>query len=314
MANKPIVVDAGGEQGPLLVIHGGAGKRTHPDSPERVAAIDAALKRALDAGMARLDAGAPALEAVVAAIHVMEDAPEFNAGRGAALTSEGKAELDAAVMRGDGTTGAVTGVTTVRNPIDAACAVMDKTPHVLFAEPTGQELEEWGVEQVDPSYFVTPYRQQTLAEAKARQDGGWGAGNGAKGHGTIGAVARDAAGNIAAGTSTGGITNQRPGRVGDSPICGAGTYANQDTVAVSCTGSGEKFIQEVAGYQVHARVMWAGQTPAEAAAAMLEGVEDRGGDGGVIVVPARGAGVVAYNDGAQMNYGYAHGDVRVTHE
>ena len=317
MANKPNVLETGGEQGPLLVIHGGAGKRTHPDDPARVAAADAALRRALDAGMAKLDAGAPALEAVVAAIHVMEDAPEFNAGHGAALTSEGKAELDAAVMRGDGTTGAVTGVTTVRNPIDAACAVMDRTPHVLFAEPNAEELAEWGVERVDPSYFVTPFRQKALEEAQARADGGWGKGHGAKeckGHGTIGAVARDAAGNVAAGTSTGGITNQRPGRVGYSPLCGAGTYANQETVAVSCTGTGEKFIQEVAGYQVHARVKWAGQTPAEAVAAMLEGVEDRGGDGGVIVVPAHGSGVVGYNEGAQMNYGYAYGDVRVTHE
>lgn len=310
MANEPVIVDAGGAGVPLLVIHGGAGKRTHIDPPEVVRAADEALRRALDAGMEKLEAGAPAIEAVVAAIHVMEDAPEFNAGRGAALTSEGTAELDAAVMLGDGSTGAAAGLTTARHPIDVACAVMEKTPHVLFAEPSGTQLDEWGIEQVDPSYFITERRRAMLAEAQARPDGGWAR----PGHGTIGAVARDARGNIAAGTSTGGVTNQRPGRVGDTPICGAGTYANQQTVAVSCTGTGERFIQEVAAHQVHARVLWAGQTPAQAAKAMLEGVEDRGGDGGVIVVPAEGPGVVGYNEGCQMNYGYAYGDVRVTHE
>lgn len=311
MANKPVILETGGaDDAPLLVIHGGAGKRLHADPPERVAAADAALHRALEAGMAKLNAGAPALEAVVAAIHVMEDAPEFNAGRGAALTSEGKAELDAAVMLGDGSTGAVTGVTTAKHPVDAARAVMEQTAHVLFADPSHELLQSWGVEEVDNSYFVTDFRRASLAEYQALPDGGWST----PGHGTIGAVARDASGAIAAATSTGGCTNQRPGRVGDSPICGAGTYANQQTVAVSCTGSGEKFIQEVSGYQVHARVLWAGQTPAEAAAAMLEAVEDRGGDGGVIVVPAHGPGVVGYNECAQMNYGFAYGDVRVTHE
>ncbi len=310
MANKPVIVEAGGAEGPLLVIHGGAGRRTHDDPPERVARADEALKRALEAGMAKLEAGEDALEAVVAAIHVMEDAPEFNAAHGAALTSEGKAELDAAVMLGDGSTGAATGLTTAKHPIDVARAVMEQTPHVLFAAPTHEELAAWGIEEVDNGYFVTEYRRAMLAEMQARADGGWSK----PGHGTIGAVARDVRGNIAAGTSTGGITNQRPGRVGDTPICGAGTYANQQTVAVSCTGSGERFIQEVAGYQVHARVMWAGETPAQAASAVLEGVEGRGGDGGVIVVPAHGAGVVARTEDAQMNYGYAYGDVRVTHE
>ena len=310
MANKPVIVEVGGTGGPLLVIHGGAGKRMHEDEPEHVARADEALRRALDAGMAKLDAGETALEAAIAAIHVMEDAPEFNAGRGAALTSEGKAELDAAVMLGDGSTGAVTGLTTARHPVDVARAVMECTPHVLFSQPTHEQLAAWGIEEVDNEYFVTDYRRQMLAETQALPDGGWSR----PGHGTVGAVARDAQGNIAAATSTGGVTNQRPGRVGDTPLCGAGTYANQQTVAVSCTGTGERFVQEVAGYQIHARVKWAGETPAQAAAAMLEGVEDRGGDGGVIVVPAHGSGIVGYNEGAQMNYGYAYGTVRVTHE
>ena len=314
MANKPIMVEAGGDGQPLLVIHGGAGKRLHPDPAERVARADAALKRALDAGMARLDAGEPAIEAVIAALHVLEDAPEFNAGVGAALTAEGKAELDSCVMLGDGRTGAATGMTTARHPIDVARAVMEQTAHVLFAEPTAEQLDAWGIEQVENSFFVTEERKAMLAETKALPDGGWALTGGKPGHGTIGAVARDVHGNIAAGTSTGGCNNQMPGRVGDSPLCGCGTYCNQETVAVSCTGTGEYFVKEVAGHQVHARVMWAGQTPLEAAESVLEAVEDRGGDGGIIVVPAKGPGIVGYHDGAQMNYGYAYGDVRVTHE
>ena len=310
MANKPIMIETGGEQGPLLVIHGGAGKRRHEDSPEKQARADEGLRRALDAGMAKLEAGEPAIEAVIAALHVMEDCPAFNAGVGAALTSEGKAELDACVMLGDGSTGAATGLTTARHPIDVARAIMTQTPHVLFAEPTDEQLVEWGIELVDNDFFVTEERRQMLAETQALPDGGWKK----PGHGTIGAVARDMQGNIAAGTSTGGCTNQQPGRVGDSPICGSGTYANQQTVAVSCTGTGEYFVKEVAAHQVHSRVLWGGQTPAEAAEAMLVAVEDRGGDGGVIVVPAEGSGVIGYHEGAQMNYGYAYGDVRVTHE
>ncbi len=294
---------------PLLVIHGGAGKQMHEETPEIIAEADACLARALAAGMAKLEAGESALEAVVAAIHVMEDDPVFNAGRGAALTSIGTVELDASVMLGDGSTGSVAGVRTARNPIDAARAVMEQTPHVLIADPSHEQLASWGIEEVDPSYFITQRRIDMLAEMQALPDGGW-----AKpGHGTVGAVARDANGCIAAATSTGGVTNQLPGRVGDTPLCGAGTYANQETVAVSCTGTGERFVQEVAAHEVHARVKWAHQMPGEAAKAVLEGVEDRGGDGGIIVVPTEGEGVVGYNEGCQMSYGYAYGDVRVTH-
>lgn len=310
MANKPILVETGGAGEPLLVIHGGAGKRLREDPPEKQALADAAMRRALDAGMAKLVAGEPAIEAVIAALHVMEDAPEFNAGVGAALTADGKAELDACVMLGDGSTGAATGLTTARHPVDVARAIMEQTPHVLFAEPTDEQLVGWGIELVDNDFFVTEERRLSLEETKALPDGGWKQ----PGHGTIGAVARDVHGNIAAGTSTGGCTNQQPGRVGDSPICGSGTYANQETVAVSCTGTGEYFVKEVAAHQVHSRVLWGGQTPAEAVEAMLVAVEDRGGDGGVIVVPAEGPGVIGYHDGAQMNYGYAYGDVSVTHE
>ena len=212
-------------------------------------------------------------------------------------------------MTGDGRCGAVAGADCVRNPIDAARAVMEKTPHVLMVEPTEAQCEAWGVETAPQSYFILPERVKQLAELQALPDGGWDK----PGHGTIGVVARDAAGNIAAGTSTGGVTNQQPGRVGDSPIAGAGTYANQQTLAVSCTGTGERFIQESAGYQLHARVLWAGQTPSDAAKSVLEAVEDRGGDGGLICIPVEGEAVVAHNACAQMDWGYAFGDVRVTH-
>ncbi len=307
MANEPHVIEVGGQDGVLLVIHGGAGKRDREDTPEERAQADEAMQRALAAGFAKLEAGEPALEAVIAAIHVMEDAPSFNAGRGAALTLEGKAELDSCLMLGDGSTGAACGLTTARHPIDVARAVMDKTRHVLFSSPSPELLDEWGIEQVPNEFFVTEHRRQMLEEYKAKHAAG-------PRHGTIGAVARDARGQIAAGTSTGGVTGQQPGRVGDSPLVGAGTYANQATVAVSCTGTGEFFIKETAAYQVHARVLFAGQTVREAARDTLARIEDRGGDGGVIIVPASGCGVIGYHDGAQMNYGWAFGDQRVTHE
>ena len=310
MAETPIVYSTEGAAGkPVVVVHGGAGRRRHPFTPEREQQAAADIKCALDAAMAVLDAGGSALDAVVAGVHVMEDAPEFNAGRGAALTSEGRAEMDSCVMTGDGRFGAVAGADCVRNPIDAARAVMEKTPHVLMVEPTEAQCEAWGVETAPQSYFILPERVKQLAELQALPDGGWDK----PGHGTIVVVARDAAGNIAAGTSTGGVTNQQPGRVGDSPIAGAGTYANQQTLAVSCTGTGERFIQESAGYQLHARVLWAGQTPSDAAKSVLEAVEDRGGDGGLICIPVEGEAVVAHNACAQMDWGYAFGDVRVTH-
>ena len=229
---SPVTTElAGSETGITLVIHAGAGSRGKHSTPERIAQVELDLQRALDAGYQLLESGAPAHEAVVAAIHVMEDAPEFNAGRGAALTSDGIAQMDACLMTGDGEVGAVTGVSTVKNPIDAARAVKEQTKHVLFADPTDAEIADWGVATESNEYFITEQRRQSLAEAQSGGDE-W------EKHGTIGAVARDAEGNIAAGTSTGGITNQMHGRVGDSPLPGCGTFANQSTVAVSCTGIG----------------------------------------------------------------------------
>jgi len=282
--------------GILLAIHAGAGDRSKDGSTQKTAQAERDLRRALDAGYALLEQGAPAEDAVCAAIHVMEDAPEFNAGRGAALTSEGKVSMDACLMTGDGEVGAVTGVSTVKNPIDAARAVKEQTKHVLFADPTDAEIADWGVATESNEYFITEQRRQSLAEAQSGGDE-W------EKHGTIGAVARDAEGNIAAGTSTGGITNQMHGRVGDSPLPGCGTFANQSTVAVSCTGIGEAFIKVVAAHQVSDRVRFSGENVEDAATATLDEVAAHHGDGGTIVLPAVGRGVVAYNS-EMMNFGY----------
>ena len=293
-------ISAGSESGITLIIHAGAGSRGKRSTPERVAQVEKDLNRALDAGYALLEAGAPAHEAVIAAIHVMEDSPEFNAGHGAALTSDGIAQMDACLMTGDGEVGAVTGVSTVRNPIDAARAVKEQTKHVLFADPTGDEIADWGIATEPNEYFITAQRRQSLAEAQSGGDE-W------EKHGTIGAVARDVNGLIAAGTSTGGITNQMHGRVGDSPLPGCGTFADQRTVAVSCTGIGEAFIKVVAAHQVSDRVRFAGESVHDAAVATLDEVAAHHGDGGMIVLPAEGRGVIAYNS-EMMNLGYRSAD------
>ena len=281
----------------LLVVHGGAGSYGPADSPERRERIKIALTHALEAGYALLEQGAPAEDAVCAAIHVMEDAPDFNAGRGAALTSEGAVSMDACLMTGaDGEVGSACGLTTSKHPIDVARAVKEQSKHVMFAKPGDELLDAWGIEQCDPAYFVTPARQEALQKAQATGDV-W------QKHGTVGAVARDVNGNVAAGTSTGGITNQMPGRVGDSPLPGSGTFASNDSVAISCTGVGEAFVKEVAAHQVADRVRFARQTPGEAATSTLDGIARHHGDGGMIVVPARGAGVLAYNS-EMMNCGW----------
>ena len=185
--------------GILLVIHAGAGNRGKKDTPERRAQVEQDLNRALEAGYALLEQGAPAEDAVCAAIRVMEDAPEFNAGRGAALTSEGIVSMDSCLMTGvDGEVGSACGLTTSKNPINVARAIKEKTKHVMFAKPGDNLLKEWGIELCDSEYFITPARQESLREAQSNGDE-W------EKHGTIGAVARDASGNIAAGTSTGGI-------------------------------------------------------------------------------------------------------------
>ena len=236
-----------------LVIHGGAGTISRKDmTPAMDAEYRAVLKQALDAGYAVLKQGGHSLDAVQAAIRIMEDNPLFNAGKGAVFAHNGKNEMDAAIM--DGATlkaGAVAAVEHIKNPIDLARLVMDKTPHVLLMGEGAEEFaRSQGMTMMPASYFFTQHRWDELQKAlKAEQDGKKDAsaeqypGTTAHGFGTVGAVALDRYGNLAAGTSTGGLTNKYYGRVGDSPIIGAGTYANDESCGVSGTGTGEYFIR-----------------------------------------------------------------------
>ncbi len=293
----------------VLVIHGGAGTILKENmTTEQEAAFRDALTQALQAGYAQLQAGKSSLEAVEAAILVMEDNPLFNAGKGAVFTHEGKNELDAAVMWGPTqAAGAVAGVTTVRNPIKAARAVMEQSGHVML---TGQGAETFaqaaGLEIVDPAYFWTENRWQGLQRALrqdsirmqldhdgSKQSGNIALDNDYK-YGTVGAVALDKDGNLTAGTSTGGMTNKRYGRIGDAPIIGAGTYANE-RVAVSCTGWGEFFIRSIAAYDVAAQVTYNGTPLADAAAHVIEKIGEMGGDGGMIALDKDGNMAMPFN-------------------
>lgn len=291
---------AGGEISEMprwsLAIHGGAGVIERGTlTPAKEAAYRAGLAEALRAGGAVLDRGGPALDAVAAAVRILEDNPLFNAGRGAVFTAEGRNELDAAIM--DGATqkaGAVAGVTRTRHPIDLARAVMDKTRHVMLARDGADRFSiEQGLEQVAPEWFRTEERWQQLQAWRNKQ-----AGAVDRSHlfGTVGAVALDADGNLAAATSTGGMTGKRWGRVGDSPIIGAGTYAKNGQCAVSATGSGEYFIRESAARQVCDRVAWNGETLANAAQATIMAVGSIGGDGGLIAMGSNGKPAFAIND------------------
>ncbi len=271
-----------------LVIHGGSGIIERGRlAPEADASARAALHAALDAGSAILSAGGVAIDAVQAAIEVLEDDPHFNAGRGAALTFEGGVELDAAIMEGTSRrAGAVAGVTTVRNPVALARAVMDHSPHVLLAGAGAERFaDERGVARADADWFILPARRRQLESMRADAD--WFDVD--MKYGTVGAVARDAGGHVAAATSTGGVTGKRWGRIGDSPLIGAGTYADDRSVAVSATGSGEFFIREAAGHEIGARVRLLGETVQLAADTAMAGVKALGGTGGVIVAGADGS-------------------------
>ena len=270
-----------------------------------------------------LAGGGTSLDAVVAAVTVMEDSPLFNAGKGAVFTSEGSNEMDASVMDGrDGRAGAVAGVTTVRNPIDAARAVMDKSRHVLLAGRGAEQFaKEQGLAIVDASYFRTEERWEQLQSAKERNrlqldHDAPGAAPVKKGalaadekFGTVGAVALDQAGNLAAATSTGGLTNKRFGRIGDSPIIGAGTWAENASVAVSATGTGEMFMRAVAAHDIAALVKYKGLAPQAAADAVLGKVKSLGGRGGVIVLDRTGEPVFSFTTEG-MYRGYAKGNAK----
>ncbi|WCT73520.1 isoaspartyl peptidase/L-asparaginase [Sphingomonas naphthae] len=274
-----------------LVIHGGAGRLTRDTvSPDQESAIRAALTAALDAGAAILDAGGPALDAVAAAVRVLEDDPHFNSGRGAALTQDGRIEHDAAIM--DGATrdaGAVAGVTTTRHPVDLARTVMERSPHVLLSGAGADRFSrDQGLEQAEPAWFEVAERRRQLTEMLARDPDAFDVD---MKYGTVGAVAVDAAGHLAAATSTGGVTGKRWGRIGDSPSIGAGTWADDRACAVSCTGSGEHFIRAGVAHGIAARVRLLGENVVDAAGIMLAEAEALGGRGGAIVVtPAGEAG------------------------
>ena len=270
-----------------LVIHGGAGAIARSQTrPETDAGLRAALNRALDAGSAILSTGGASLDAVEAAVRVLEDDPHFNAGRGAAFTYEGTTELDAAIMNGsDLRAGSVAGVTATKNPVTLARAVMEESAHVLLGREGADTFSrEHGLEQAGADWFAVPERRRQLDELLA---------NGGKfdvdmKYGTVGAVALDQAGHIAAATSTGGVTGKRWGRIGDSPLIGAGTYADDRGAAVSCTGAGEFFIRESVAFQINARVRFLGETLQAAADTVMAEVKALGGTGGVIVTDAKG--------------------------
>lgn len=280
-----------------LVIHGGAGTLTREAiTPQQDAEIRAALNQSLDAGGAVLAEGGSSLDAVVAAVRVLEDSPHFNAGKGAVFTHEGRNELDASIM--DGATrraGAVAGLRTVRNPIDLARAVMEQSPHVmLIGDGAERFAKERGVAQVDPDYFRTELRWQQLQQVLA-QESAQASMPASTYFGTVGAVALDHSGQLAAATSTGGMVNKRWGRVGDAPIIGAGTYADANC-GVSATGWGEFFIRLSVAHDICARMKYGKQGLTEAAdAVVMKDVPALGGDGGVIAMDGQGAIRMPFN-------------------
>jgi L-asparaginase / beta-aspartyl-peptidase len=278
----------------MLVIHGGAGTITRASmSAEAEKQYRAGLEEALRTGHGVLTKGGSSIDAVEATIRVMEDNPLFNAGKGAVFTHEGRNELDAAIMEGKTKkAGSVAGVTIIRNPITAARAVMEKSAHVMMVG-RGAELfaTKMGLDIVDPSYFWTERRwkslQQELLKEQQQSD---------KKFGTVGAVAVDSSGNLAAGTSTGGMTNKQFGRVGDAPIIGAGTYAENESCAVPATGHGEFFIRWTVAYDIAALMKYRGMSVAEAANEMIhKTLEPVKGEGGVIVLDAKGNFAMTFN-------------------
>jgi len=277
-----------------LVIHGGAGTISRDKlTPEQEQTYRAKLEQALRIGYAVLVAGGTSLDAVEKTIVILEDSPLFNAGKGAVFASNGTNELDASIM--DGNTlqaGAVSGVKQIKNPIKAARLVMDNSPHVLFYGDGAETFARGqGLEFVDQSYFYTERRWQSLQKAQAKEQQ-----TEPEKHGTVGVVALDKSGNLAAGTSTGGLTNKRFGRIGDSPIIGAGTYADNRTCAVSATGTGEYFMRTVCGYAISAQMEFGGVSLQTAAENVIHNEIGRlGGTGGVIGIDKGGNITIVFN-------------------
>ncbi|MEO0816636.1 MAG: isoaspartyl peptidase/L-asparaginase [Pseudomonadota bacterium] len=276
-----------------IAIHGGAGVITRDRlTPEQEAAYLASLDNALQAGADILAAGGSSLDAVEAAVVLMEDDPLYNAGKGAVMTAAATHELDASIMVGDGRdAGAVAGVTTTKNPIKLARAVMEQSEHVMFAgEGADAFSRDHGLEQVENGYFTTARRRaalQRVLERRARTD--------ADRHGTVGAIAMDADGSLAAATSTGGMTAKAAGRVGDSPLIGAATYAQNGVCAVSATGHGEYFIRVGVAKTICSHIELAGESLPTASKSALDQIAELGGDGGVIVMGSDGAVAFSFN-------------------
>ncbi|KJV34692.1 isoaspartyl peptidase/L-asparaginase family protein [Pantoea sp. SM3] len=311
----------------VIAIHGGAGAITRAAmSAEKEQHYRQQLNAIVTAGQQILAAGGSALDAVTEAVRLLEECPLFNAGKGAVFTHQGTHELDASIM--DGRTldvGAVAGVNHIRNPILAARKVMENSPHVLFIGAGAEAFAvEQGLEQVAPDFFSTPERWEQLQRALSSQQMVLDHDGAAQSHsddpldpdrkfGTVGAVALDLQGNLAAATSTGGMTNKQVGRVGDSPLVGAGCYANNETVAVSCTGTGEVFIRTLAAYDVSAQMEYGGRSLQQATANVIhDKVQELEGSGGLIAVDSHGNVALPFNsEGMYRGFAYVGGEVEV---
>jgi beta-aspartyl-peptidase (threonine type) len=289
---------------PMLVMHGGAGTITRASmTPEMEKQYRETLEQALRAGHAVLMKGGASLDAVETSIRILEDSPLFNAGKGAVFTHDGRNELDAAIMNGKTlAAGSIAGVTVVKNPISLARAVMEKSKHVMLAGKGAEEFaKQAGLEIVDPHYFWTERRWKALQKELLEEQGkpvphSLLALPEEHKYGTVGAVALDQQGNLAAGTSTGGTSNKRWGRIGDSPIIGAGTYADNDSVAVSCTGTGEFFIRWTVAHDIAALYKYKGMSVKAAGDEVIhKKLEPAKGDGGAIVLDAKGNFSMPFN-------------------
>ena len=283
-----------------LVIHGGAGGDPDKMSAQFKAESETVMMNALQAGYDILEAGGNSMDAVSAAIVILEDSPLFNAGKGAVFTSEGTHELDASIMDGETlNTGAVAGVKNTKNPIKLARLVMEQSKHVLMAGSGAESFgKQHGIELVDQSYFFTERQKANLENAKAKEksQSSLDSGKDYRYYGTVGAVALDKSGNLAAGTSTGGMTNKRFGRIGDSPIVGAGTYASNQSCAVSGTGHGEYFIRLNVARDIAALMEYQGLSAEEASREVIHNkLTDLGGGGGVIVIDREGRMAMPFN-------------------
>jgi len=303
-----------------LALHGGAGDLAvdQTDTTEQ----RAALRRIAEAGRAMLQSGASALDAVEQMVVLLEECPLFNAGIGAVLNRDGQPELDAAIMSGvDRSCGSVAGIMRARSPVRLARAVMERSPHVMFTGPGAEALNrELGLEEVTPDYFVTEQRFHQLKRAHELGLIGLdhddalksGADTDSAAFGTVGAVARDAHGHLAAATSTGGLTNKHPGRIGDTPIIGAGTFADDRSAAISCTGTGESFIRSGFGFEIHARMSYSGWPLERACREGLDEVRRLGGRGGCIAIDHEGHLDLSFNSAAMFRaWVAADGIVRV---